>query len=530
LLHVGSSKSPDMKLCKVPDGTSYASLSHCWGAHVPVKLLASNLSTFEHKIEISELPKTFREAIDVVRRLDIEYIWIDSLCIIQDSKDDWAKEAALMHQVYSNAAVNIAADDAKDGTDDLFRERDPRLCEPLEVKVEWTKEHRGTYFAVDNALWQTSIETSVLNSRAWVLQEQLLSRRILHFGRMQLLWECQTGKACELFPEGLYEGHTGYGPKNLIKKIQAEEPFIYDKKGDLSDERVVVEFSQRYEAHQQWNEIVDNYTNRHLTFGSDKLVAISALARKFQKTNLESEYLAGLWREDLAAQLLWSPARLQLRSRPTTRQTEFRAPTWSWASIDGRILAGTPGLNPKPSSIQIKIHEVSIDLACDDPFGSASGGRIIVSGRLAQISLAAAGEAANLVEGTASYYLKVLTSSRKLSPMGLLVGQLQLALKDFTYENGSIALRTYEDIFFIPVTDEHDGGRRGKLGSAGLLLQREWNAASSFRRFGMYHCHMDDMPLFEQGYNFFDSMAGDTGLEFYEDDASHKTMYKITIV
>lgn len=286
--------------------------------------------SFQNQITISELPKTFREAITVVRSLDIEYIWIDSLCIIQDSKDDWAHEAALMHRVYTNAVLNIAADDAIDSTEGLFRDRLPELCNPFEVHVAWTDRHQGTYFAVDNELWQHTMNTSVLNTRAWVLQESLLSRRILHFGTFQILWECKTGKACEVHPTGLYEGHSGFGPKTTIQKVQQLGPFITEGLGDSSDERVAVEFSQQHEAHKQWKEIVDNYTARQLTFGSDKLVAISACARRFQEANLESDYLAGLWRKDLAFQLLWSTARLQLKSKPPTRPTEYRAPTWSW--------------------------------------------------------------------------------------------------------------------------------------------------------------------------------------------------------
>lgn len=108
-----------------------------------VKLLSSNLVSFQDQIDIGKLPKTFRDAIDVVRRSDIEYVWIDSLCIIQDSKKDWASEAALMHQVYSNAIVNTAADDAKYGTEGLFRNRDPGLCESCEVEVEWTNSTAG---------------------------------------------------------------------------------------------------------------------------------------------------------------------------------------------------------------------------------------------------------------------------------------------------------------------------------------------------------------------------------------------------
>jgi hypothetical protein len=530
LLHVGTTKHPDLRLCRVPDSTEYASLSHCWGKHVPVKLLSSNVAAFHEFIEITGLPRTFREAIEVARHLKIEYLWIDSLCIIQDSKDDWASEAALMHQVYANAIVNIAADDARDGTEGLFRDRDPRLCELVEVEVSWTEQHRGIYKAVDNALWQSTMEASVLNSRAWVLQEQLLSARILHFGQTQLLWECQTAKACELFPAGLYEVHSGYGPKKSIKKAEAMRPFTLEQGGDLGDERVVIEYSQRWEAHRQWKDIVDDCTNRNLTFGTDKLVSISALAKRFGSANFRTEYLAGLWNQDLAVQLLWSPARLQLKSRPTTRQTEYRAPTWSWASIDGRILPGTPGLYPKQKNILINIHEAKTTLASSDPFGAVKDGHLVISGRITRVLLLAAGAAVTQFEGTASYNLQVCAGSTQLIPEGTAMERLHPALKDCTYEDGEAALDAYEAIYFVPVSDECEGGQFGKNGSAGILLQREEDSTSCFRRFGMYQCHFDDMPLFEQGYDFFDSSPESTGFETQLDEMSHRKMYKITII
>ncbi|KAH6666063.1 heterokaryon incompatibility protein-domain-containing protein [Halenospora varia] len=528
LLHLGSLVSPSLRLCSgVPDGTSYASLSHCWGKHVPVKLLSSTLTEFQTKIEMPELPKTFRESIDFIRRLGLEYIWIDSLCIIQDSAEDWAHEAALMHQVYSNAIVNIAADDAIDGTEGLFRARDVRLCEPCEVEVNWTKQHRGAYIAVDNTLWKSNMENSVLNGRAWVLQEQLLSPRILHFGQTQLLWECQTGKACELFPEGLYEGHEGYGPKSMISKVEYELHEFPDEYGDTKDERVMVEFSQQYQAHQQWKEIVDNYTSRHLTFGSDKLVAISALAHRFQTENLGSEYLAGLWSQDLAAQLLWTTARLQLRDKATTRQTEYRAPTWSWASIDGRIHPSTPYLYPGRFQTHFKVHSAETTcVASANQFGSVSSGQIVVSGRIVLVSLISE---PNHREGTASYHLQVHSSSGMLIPRGTLSGEIELATKDCTYEDGQKVLDVYKDIYFIECIDHYDGGQRGR-GRAGILLQRKNVTATTFERFGRYNFHFDDMTIFEEGFRYFNSLAGENGFEFYEDEVSHHNMYKITIV
>jgi hypothetical protein len=162
----------------------------------------------------------------------------------------------------------------------------------------------------------------------------------------------------------------------MIKKAQTEGPFILEQGGDSHDERVVVEFQQQYEAHhRQWKDIVDNYTARHLTFGTDKLVAISAVARRFQNVNLESKYLAGFWSQDLAVQLLWSTARMQLKSKPIKRQTEYRAPTWPpLASVDGRILTGIPDLYGNSGSIHIKIHDVETNLVTNDPYGPSMVG------------------------------------------------------------------------------------------------------------------------------------------------------------
>lgn len=275
---------------------------------------------------------------------------------------------------------------------------------------------------------------------------------------------------------------------------------------------------------------MDDCTNRNLTFGTDKLVSISALAKRFGNANFQTEYLAGLWNQDLAVQLLWSPARLQLKSRPTTRQTEYRAPTWSWASIDGRILPGIPGLYPKQKNILINIHEAKTTLASSDPFGAVIGGHLVICGRIARVLLFAAGAAVSQFEGTASYNLQVCAGSIPLISKGTAIGRLHAALKDCTYKDGKVALDVYDEIYFVPVSDECEGGKLGKNGSAGILLQRERDLPSCFRRFGMYQCHFDDMALFEQGYDFFDSSPESTGFESHLDEISHQKMYRITII
>jgi hypothetical protein len=221
-----------------------------------------------------------------------------------------------------------------------------------------------------------------------------------------------------------------------------------------------------------------------------------------------------------------STARLQLKSKPTKRQTEYRAPTWSWASVDGRILTGIPDLYGKSGSIHIKIHEAKTNLITNDPYGPINGGQIIISGRLARVFLSAVVEHG---EGTASYILRVCTDSGALMPQGKVGGEVELAIKDCTYESDHIALDTYEDIYLVPLTDHFDVGPHGK-GRAGILLQREGESTSSFRRFGRYNYLHEDVPLFEHGFDYFDSAADESGLECYQDEFSHKNMYKITVV
>ncbi|PMD54734.1 uncharacterized protein K444DRAFT_513189, partial [Hyaloscypha bicolor E] len=87
----------------------YITLSHCWGQLQLITLTNSNIVTFQEGLEIRKLPKTFRDAIYVAQRLTVQYIWIDSLCIVQDSEDDRKRESALMMSVFAEAFCNIAA-------------------------------------------------------------------------------------------------------------------------------------------------------------------------------------------------------------------------------------------------------------------------------------------------------------------------------------------------------------------------------------------------------------------------------------
>jgi hypothetical protein len=153
----------------------------------------ANFSEFIEAIDMAELPKTFRDAIIIARRLDVRYLWIDSLCIIQDCIDDWAKESITMGDVYKNALCNIAATAAPDGRAGCFQERSALLARTCRVNIEsppGPPTTSGVYDLIEPGFWESGINNAPLLKRAWVLQERTLAPRIIHFGQRQLFWEC----------------------------------------------------------------------------------------------------------------------------------------------------------------------------------------------------------------------------------------------------------------------------------------------------------------------------------------------------
>ncbi len=139
---------------------SYLTLSHCWGSFMPKRLLKSTLEPMKRSIRFDELSKTFQDALAVTRQLGMRYIWIDSLCIIQDSDEDWRRESAQMGHIYASSHCNLAATSAADGSEGLFFDRDTLPLQPLRVEVG-----PKTFNVVHNALWGRNVESAPLNRR-----------------------------------------------------------------------------------------------------------------------------------------------------------------------------------------------------------------------------------------------------------------------------------------------------------------------------------------------------------------------------
>lgn len=293
---------------------AYLTLSHCWGPkHLhSVITKKSDLAKRLKCITFKDLSKTFQDAVSITRELGQRYLWIDSMCIIQDDRNDWAKEAALMAEVYGNSLFTLAALSSRDGTQgcnlvadiqsstrNRFIDLHWNRASHLYVRV-FEKEPRNWDNDYNGGLDRTNSLRSPLRHRAWVLQEKELSRRSIHFGKDQLLWECRQTKTTAQLP---------------WEQWKREEDLIYKR---------------------EWYELVEDYTLRSVTAPTDKLPALSGLAKRHQGD--KDQYLAGIWSSQFPGTLLWqSKDPLAIKMSQASKNFSYIAPSWSWASIQGRI-------------------------------------------------------------------------------------------------------------------------------------------------------------------------------------------------
>lgn len=359
---------------------NYATLSHCWGGpqHQPLRTTDATLKNRQRGIHDAELPLTFKDAVYLCRELGIGFLWIDSLCIIQDqvSQSDWAREAPTMGNVYGNSMLTIAAGNAADSSSGCFRERMGLMYWPCPIKVLGQQCHVARYptsneeHSGDPGDVKSSSLEDPLNARAWVLQEQILSRRSIIFAKNCLVWRCASMATNEKYPLGI--PHAPNITADNYRLLHCVINNTLDNKQDLSS----------IDIYTCWYRIVQSFTSRGITYKDDRLPAIAGIAKKFYAVAQDS-YCAGLWRKDLFVGLLWLSAR-----RSYKRNRSSRAPTWSWASVNGyvsyrSIISAGPDATHIPMSPLLDILGITDPKTCaQHPFGATSRATLRVSGRL----------------------------------------------------------------------------------------------------------------------------------------------------
>ncbi len=376
----------------------YVALSHCWGSSMKsdtgryARILRTNLEDMQRGIPLDELPQNFKDAIRTVRKLQLRFLWIDALCIVQDDPADWAREAARMNDVYGSAYLTIAATSTGSSTDG-FLKRPQEIVSSIPCYKEASVEPAGRLLVAymrmggDQGSWFSSIETARWNTRGWTFQERLLSRRILHFTERKFFWECHATDTSE-------ENEPPRDPRYRTSWLEIED---IDKPSSLIEQDTEPWESSRFDM---WYSIVSRYTCsgpfvqgtrltlsrfsvRELSCETDVLPALSGLAHAFgliykiETSTDGNEYLAGLWREDLARGLLWAPH----DSSRTRRSTHFVAPTWSWASIKGKV-----HFPSRSSRTSLRFVSANLELKAEDRLGAIVAANIILLARLRCLS------------------------------------------------------------------------------------------------------------------------------------------------
>lgn len=323
--------SDDVRLVEMKDPTMvYAALSYCWGTNTNVHAnyitTKDTLDASFKRIVYASLPRTLQDAITICRGLGIGYLWIDALCIIQDSPQDWQTEAVKMGIIYSQAVVTIAASLGDNCDSGCFNKRtnalEPQIpSDTVEVSsILTTGEVSNLCFYRD---WRkedfsfqhtAEIASSPLQTRGWTLQERILATRILHYGSNMLCWECRYCYADEQYLRSRY-GKDDTIPSFTINHLEAHL-------GHRSLERQIIT--------QWYRNIVEEYSRRALTYQTDKLPAISAVARLIHD-HTGATYIAGLWTLNLQYGLFWKSV------GPKVQHPVYVAPSFSWASCSNPV-------------------------------------------------------------------------------------------------------------------------------------------------------------------------------------------------
>lgn len=295
----------------------WVALSHCWGRTVQFVTTTKNISDMKRAIPFHDMPLSFQDAVAVTRKLGYRYLWIDSLCIIQDSDTDWQFEATCMQRYYREAVITINTDLAAgdhEGFLDYTREPEeyieiPFMASPLKEPA-CARIRRSMKSNVHR-------EESYLTTRAWTLQEYVLSPRTLRYTAEHLVWECQRHILTE----------TDATP-NTDLSVSLKRYFLQPHSAQ-SDPRIRAspKLAEIHGVLPRWYTLLESYCERTVTFENDRLYAISGLAREIQQQT-HMTYMVGLWKEDFLIGLLWS---IDCRGH---RPAKYRAPSFSWASLD----------------------------------------------------------------------------------------------------------------------------------------------------------------------------------------------------
>lgn len=374
----------------LPRSTEYITLSYRWPKKAGLKLTLANEASLRHRIPLHTLPRAIQDAATLTDALEYQYLWVDALCIIQDSKADWLKESARMCEYYSQSALCIAACTSDS---DLGFLKTRNLLTKMPCKIIPKGKFPTVYVRQQSIVMDNEIDPLrrlPLNSRGWVFQERLLAPRVLHFTDVEVFYECAAVLSSDIFPSYMWDsarkryltrpGAAPAQPPPVMENFLAQ-PGGFDRflqRGDPIPSMNV----------NMWTEIVEEYSALDLSFERDKLIAIGGLARKASEVTSGElgRYTAGLWEKHLPLLLGWRKHTHFPDVFLKARSSVYKAPSWSWASMNCRVTYGR-NFGRLTTEEWFKLLELNLERTSDE-YGPVTGGYLRVRGSLLPVKLA----------------------------------------------------------------------------------------------------------------------------------------------
>ncbi|KAF7983223.1 hypothetical protein HWV62_23510 [Athelia sp. TMB] len=360
LVDCSDPKHPRLVTTGRAQGT-FAALSYVWGTSQPHCTRMDNIETYMRGIDICLIPQTIKDAIASTHKLGLQYLWVDALCIIQDDRQDKRSEIRHMRHYYEDAYVALTAASAPTVNDGFLQDR-PAPSGSFSLPFRCPDGVLGTMSSHS----PEPERTEPVDTRAWCLEERLIPPRTLRYTSTTLQYTCRT-----------HIMNVGDSNISMFRR-DMQLPLVMFRAPNTSE----LSRTDQREILDAWGTVLAAYTERALTHPQDRFIAVSGIVDLFSKFWGET-YVAGLWRDNLLEGLLWQQGDLKnLPPRPKT----YRAPSWSWGAVDGRI---TPAFamhfwgEDKP---ECEILECEVELAKDDhPFGEVTGGQLRVRALLKKV-------------------------------------------------------------------------------------------------------------------------------------------------
>lgn len=480
---------------------SYVALSYVWGGDQPYKTTQTNLNRYQNEISVSTLSKTIQDAIKCTRKLQVRYLWVDALCIIQDSEDDKAREIEQMTQIYKNSVLTISAAKSKNCFEGFLEPRvklnklaDDSFVIPMAIPFEVSAldeivPESGEFFIgverfpgprqrwmlldswypIPYSMWLARREAPLqtpdmmhepVSTRAWTLQETWLSPRLLMFGSGQPSWQCAKASECH--------GGTISWEVDQSHKIE-----LFAERSPSITNDIWEQLSW------PWQQILGEYMRRDLTEGSDKLRALDGIVQEFKRVTRD-EYILGLWKSKLIQGLSWyQDTASKHREKIKWGESRFCS-SWTWAKVDGDI-DYSYAENSKASVV-----------SCGTPNVAVTSGMLFATCKLKIKAPIACLTRAQMK----SHFRVWLTHSSRPALINVIHPDGASHNTDFSRSSGVATNR--DTFYFLELSWGKDGGIQNVASeSRGLVLVMVDDEENTFRRTGFYFVALETVPDWE---------------------------------